>query len=70
MPPAAPQAVKRPSFTPGGLPKGALEWFERRGISQPTLERNKVTCAQGLVPADKRRAAGLLLSRIAETVRW
>ena len=43
MPTAAPQAVKRPSFTPGGLPKGALEWFERRGISQPTLERNKVT---------------------------
>ena len=45
MPPsAAPQAAEATQpCTPGTLSKGALEWFERRGISQPTLERNKVT---------------------------
>ena len=33
--------------------KGALEWFERRGISQATLERNKVTVRKVWFPQTK-----------------
>ena len=52
-PSAAPAAPKRPSFTPGGLPKAGLEWFARRGISQPTLERNQVTVRKVWFPQTK-----------------
>ena len=52
-PSAKPVAPRRPSFTPGSLPKGALEWFERRGISQATLERNQVTVRKVWFPQTK-----------------
>ena len=49
-------AKAAPTCTPGSLPKGALEWFERRGINKETVERNKVTVRNDLVPPDQGRA--------------
>ena len=52
-PSAKPVAARRPNLSPGTLSKGALGWFERRGISQPTLERNKVTVRKIWFPQTK-----------------
>lgn len=45
-----PKAYVKPEIKPAGLTASALAWFDSRGITQPVLERNRVTTTRVFMP--------------------
>lgn len=45
-----PRAFVKPALKSSPLPAAALEWFKGRGITEPVLQRNRITAAKVFMP--------------------